>query len=108
MVEWKRIDGKLVFIQNTTPIAPWEFLDSEFECELEIGSPKRCIKECPEPFGPENIQWPFAPVQMKSTEQAGNAVKMISVKMADEDGMDTAALYAGSHELELSALAAIE
>jgi hypothetical protein len=108
MVEWKRVDGKLFLIQNAASIAAWKFLDSQFERELEVGGSKRRIEESPEPFGPENVQWRFAPVQMKSTEQAGNAVKMISVKMADENGMDTAALYAGSHELELSALAAIE
>jgi hypothetical protein len=45
---------------------------------------------------------------MKRAEQAGDAVKVISMKMSDENRMNAAALDAGPHQLKLRAFAAIE
>jgi hypothetical protein len=45
---------------------------------------------------------------MKCAQQAGYAVEMIAVKVSDEYRMNTAPLHAGSHQLQLRALAAVE
>ena len=45
---------------------------------------------------------------MERADESGDSVKMVAVKMSDENRMDTAALHAGSHELQLRAFAAVE
>jgi len=45
---------------------------------------------------------------MKCAEQAGDAVQVIAVKMADKDRMDATALDARSHQLQLRSFAAVE
>ena len=45
---------------------------------------------------------------MKRTEQSGDAVEVVAVKMPDEDRMDPTSLYTRAHQLQLRAFAAVE
>ena len=108
MVQRKRVHVKLFFVEHTAAISTRKFPDCQPEIELEIGGPKRGIQKNPDAFRPENVQRRFAPVEMERTEETGNPVKVIPVKVTDEDRMDAAAPDAGAHELHLRSLTAVE
>ena len=56
MVQRKRVDIKLVFIQNASTKAAGEFLDLESELELQLACPESRIQETPQPLGAEHVQ----------------------------------------------------
>ena len=62
----------------------------------------------PQTLGAEHIDRSLVPVEVKRAQQTRDSVKMIPMKVSNEDGMDAAALYGRTHELDLSAFTAIE
>src|SRR5262249_22466722 len=95
-------------IQNTSTVTSRELLNRQFEGELKFRCPKSSVQKHTQPFGSKHVERGFAGVQMESAQQAGDAVEVIAVKMSDKYRMNSAPLHAGSHQLQLRSLAAVE
>src|SRR5262245_59970440 len=108
MIQPLCIDIKLFFVEHAPAIASRKFLNGQFEHEFVFCRAKGGVKKCSNSFRPENVQRCFASVEMKCAEQARDAVEVISMEMSDENRMNAASLHAGSHELQLRALTAVE
>jgi len=108
VIERKRVDVKLILIEDTSAVPAREFLNRQLESELKVGSAERGVQENTQTFRPEHVQWRLASIKMKCAEQAGDAVQVIAVKMANKDRMDATALDARSHQLQLRSFAAVE
>ena len=66
------------------------------------------MKEVQQPLRAEHAHGGLAVVQVQGAQQAVESVKMVSMKVSDEDGVDPAAADRSPHQLDLSALTAIE
>jgi hypothetical protein len=104
----KRFDVKLRFIEDTPAISARKFLHREIVFKFEVRSPKRGGQEVPQTLGAEHIYWSLVPIEVKRAQQTRDSVKMVSMKVSNEDGMDAAALFGRTHELNLRTLTAVE
>src|SRR5438105_3499594 len=97
VIERKGLDVELRLIEHATAVSARKFLHRKIEFEFQIRSAKCRSQKVAQTFGTENIQRSFVAIEMKRTEQARDSIKMISVKVSNEDRMDAAPLHRRTH-----------
>jgi hypothetical protein len=108
MIQWKGVHVEFLFVEHTSTVSARKFPDRQPERKLKIGCTEGRIQKNSESFRAEDIERSFTSIEMKRTEQAGDAVQVIAVKVPNENRMNAAPPDTCTHELDLGSLAAIE
>src|SRR5689334_4577553 len=108
MIQPQGFDVVVFLVENPPAETARKLLERDLKRELQIRTAERRAEKRPQALRTKHVQWCFASVKMKGTQQAGNAVEMIPVKMSDENGMNAASFHSGPHELKLGAFATVK
>jgi hypothetical protein len=108
MVERHGVDTEFLFIKRSAAEPARELLNFQSELKLEIAGSECRIQKRTKAFRTEDVERLFAAIEMEGTDQSGDPIQMVTVKMPDKNAVNMASFNAGAHDLQLGAFTAVK